>query len=56
MRDLIGLKGAADFFPWLLDGASDKDADAILKLMPAPARMMYRRMWVPKYTKERRWA
>jgi hemerythrin-like domain-containing protein len=55
MRDLIGLKGAADFFPWLLDGAPDKDADAILKLMPAPARMMYRRMWVPKYAKEQRW-
>ncbi|GAB3969199.1 hypothetical protein GCM10029978_040060 [Actinoallomurus acanthiterrae] len=56
MRDLVGLKGAAEFFPWLLDGAPDKDADAILKLMPAPARLMYRRMWVPKYSKERRWA
>jgi iron-sulfur cluster repair protein YtfE (RIC family) len=56
MRELIGLKGAADFFPWLLDGASDKDSDAVLKVMPAPARMMYRRMWVPKYKKVKRWA
>jgi hypothetical protein len=25
-------------------------------VMPAPARMMYRRMWVPKYKKVKRWA
>lgn len=54
-RDMVGLKGAADFFPWLLDGAPDKDSEAVLKAIPAPARMMYRRVWVPKYSKEPRW-
>jgi hemerythrin-like domain-containing protein len=55
MRDLIGLKGAADFFPWLLDDAPDRDKVAVLRQMPAPARLMYHRMWAPRYARTRRW-
>jgi hypothetical protein len=49
MRSTIGYKGAAVYFPWVLDGASDAMSRAVLGLLPVPARLLYRRSWLPRY-------
>jgi hypothetical protein len=49
MRTAHGLSGAATYFPWLLDGADDESARRVLRVLPAPARMLYHRVWLPRY-------
>jgi hemerythrin-like domain-containing protein len=49
MRDAIGLKGAQVYFPWLLDGADGATTERVLGQLPMPARILYRRSWLPKY-------
>ncbi|MEP7020035.1 MAG: hemerythrin domain-containing protein [Pseudonocardiales bacterium] len=49
MRSSIGRKGAQTYFPWLLDGADEQTTRHILALLPLPARILYRRSWLPKY-------
>lgn len=49
-----GIKGAAEYLPWVLDGAGEQTQTKVLHLLPAPARLMYRRMWEPKYRKSTR--
>jgi iron-sulfur cluster repair protein YtfE (RIC family) len=49
VRDESGLSGAAEFLPWALDGASEHAAQKLLGLLPAPARLLYRRSWEPAY-------
>jgi iron-sulfur cluster repair protein YtfE (RIC family) len=44
-----GLKGAAEYLPWVLDGATDETKAQVLNLLPAPARLLYRRVWEKKY-------
>ncbi len=44
-----GLKGAAEYLPWVLDGATDETKSQVLKLLPPPARLLYRRVWDKKY-------
>jgi hypothetical protein len=49
-----GLKGAAEYLPWVLDGADPAYAATLLRLLPAPARLLYRTIWAPRYrTSER---
>ena len=49
-----GLKGAAEYLPWVLDGAQEPVRAKVLGLLPAPARILYRRVWAPRYrTSER---
>jgi iron-sulfur cluster repair protein YtfE (RIC family) len=43
-----GLKGAAEYLPWVLDGATDETTTRVLNLLPPPVRLLYRR-WVKKY-------
>ena len=43
-----GLKGAAEYLPWVLDGATDETKTQVLSLLPPPARLLYRR-WEKKY-------
>ena len=51
-----GLKGAAEYLPWVLDGATDQTKTQVLKLLPPPARLLYRRVWDRKYRSPERLA
>lgn len=44
-----GLRGGAEYLPWVLDGASDDITRQVLRMLPGPARLLYRRVWEPKY-------
>ncbi len=44
-----GIKGAAEYLPWVLDGATQETTTQVLSLLPPPARLLYRRFWVKKY-------
>ncbi|MGA8245729.1 MAG: hemerythrin domain-containing protein [Nocardioides sp.] len=44
-----GLKGAAEYLPWVLDDATPETTAKVLHLLPPPARFLYRRLWEPKY-------
>ncbi|WP_081622620.1 hemerythrin domain-containing protein [Jongsikchunia kroppenstedtii] len=46
-----GLSAAARYLPWLVDGANDDVRASVLAILPLPARVLYRRMWEPKYRK-----
>lgn len=46
-----GMSGAAEYLPWVLDGADADVQRTILGVLPAPARLIYRRVWEPKYRK-----
>lgn len=48
-RSRIGIRGAAWFFPWLLDGATPEQAAGALTLLPPPLRPVHRRIWKPRY-------
>ncbi len=50
-----GLRGAAELFPWMLDGASADTRQRLLGMLPAPARLLYRMVWRPGYTRTPRW-
>jgi iron-sulfur cluster repair protein YtfE (RIC family) len=51
-----GLKGAAEYLPWVLDGATDETKSQVLRLLPPPARLLYRRVWDKKYRSSERLA
>lgn len=50
-----GLKGGVVLFPWMLDGALKDTADRVLDLVPTPVRLLYRRLWPPRYVCTPRW-
>jgi hypothetical protein len=43
-----GIKGGALYLPWVLDGATDDVKGRVLKVLPPPARLLYRG-WERKY-------
>ena len=43
-----GIKGGALYLPWVLDGATDDVQRRVLKVLPPPARLLYRG-WARKY-------
>jgi hemerythrin-like domain-containing protein len=49
-----GLKGAAEYLPWVLDSANPAYAATLLAFLPAPARLMYRKVWEPRYRRSER--
>jgi len=49
IRKEQGLRSASEFLPWLLDGAPQEVEAKVLKLLPPPARFIYRRRWAPRY-------
>jgi len=51
-----GLLGAAEFFPWMLDGAPADTTRRLLGMLPPPARLLYRAVWRPAYARRPRWA
>jgi iron-sulfur cluster repair protein YtfE (RIC family) len=50
-----GLRGGAELFPWMLDGAPADTAKRVLGLLPPPARLLYRAAWRPGYARTPRW-
>nr|AQW35076.1 hypothetical protein [Streptomyces griseoruber] len=53
-RRLLGLKGGAVYFPWVLDGAPEETRRKALGVLPPPVRFVYRAVWRPRYEKDRR--
>jgi len=39
-----GIRGAAQMFPWLLDGVPAEQVRAVLSTLPPPLRVVYRRI------------
>jgi iron-sulfur cluster repair protein YtfE (RIC family) len=50
-----GLKGGAELFPWMLDGAPAETSKQVLGMLPPPARLLYRAVWRPGYGRTPRW-
>jgi hypothetical protein len=50
-----GLRGGAEFFPWMLDGASADTSKRVLGMLPPPARPLCRALWRPGYARTPRW-
>jgi len=48
-RRRIGFRGAAWFFPWLLDEAPSDTRDLVLSLVPPPVRLVHWVLWEPRY-------
>ena len=49
IRQTQGLRGAAEYLPWLLDDVSTEVQAKVLKMLPPPVRFLYRRSWAPAY-------
>lgn len=54
-RRQVGTKGAATFFPWLLDSAPESTETKVLALVPPPIRFLFRKTWRPRYQKRSPW-
>jgi iron-sulfur cluster repair protein YtfE (RIC family) len=50
-----GLRGGAELFPWMLDGAPADTSKRVLGLLPPPARLLYRAVWRPGCAHTPRW-
>jgi hypothetical protein len=50
-----GLRGAAELFPWMLDGAPAEMSGRVLGMLPPPVRLVYRVLWRPGYARTPRW-
>jgi iron-sulfur cluster repair protein YtfE (RIC family) len=55
IRKATPLSSAAEFMPWLTDRASETETKQILSILPAPARLIYRKVWKPKYDQVSHW-
>jgi hypothetical protein len=51
----VGLDMPA-FLPWLLDGADDDNAKAMLNQLPEPAQQTFLNDWQPTYAAKNWWA
>ena len=56
MREVQGLRGAALFVPWVVDGTPPADRAAFLGSMPPPVRALNRLFWEPGYRRRGLWA
>ncbi|MGK5555380.1 hemerythrin domain-containing protein [Actinomadura kijaniata] len=48
-RRLLGLHGAADYYPWLLEGAPEELRREVLARLDPPDRLLYRLRWRARY-------
>lgn len=53
-RGAQGVRGAAEFFPWLLDDAPAETTARVLGLLPPPVRLLYRLFWARSYRRATR--
>jgi hypothetical protein len=55
MRRRQGVKGAAIYVPWILDGAAPNGQQRFLAALPAPVRLISRLVWEPRYRRQGLW-
>jgi iron-sulfur cluster repair protein YtfE (RIC family) len=55
MRRRQGIKGAAIYVPWILDGAAPDGQRRFLAALPAPVRVISRLLWLPRYRQRGLW-
>lgn len=55
IRKATPISSAAEFMPWLTDQMSETETKRILSILPAPARLIYRRIWKPRYDQVSHW-
>ncbi|MET9381645.1 hemerythrin domain-containing protein [Streptomyces sp. NPDC002928] len=56
IRETQGLRGAALFVPWIVDGTSPADRARFLDSMPPPVRVLNRVFWQGSYRRRGLWA
>ena len=54
-RNNLGFKGAAEFFPWVLDDATPENVKKVHSVMPPPLRLIMKTMWTPAYQSRDTW-
>ncbi|MDL4774101.1 MULTISPECIES: hemerythrin domain-containing protein [Thermomonosporaceae] len=52
---LAALRSAPEFFPWLIGEAATADRAAVLSRVPPPVRLLFQKVWLPRYTRQPRW-
>jgi iron-sulfur cluster repair protein YtfE (RIC family) len=50
-----GVRGAAVYVPWILDGSPTAAQHRFVAALPAPLRMINRLLWQPRYRKRSLW-
>jgi Hemerythrin HHE cation binding domain len=50
-----GLSAGSEMFAWILDGTDRDHAAATLGALPPPLRLLYRRIWKPRFERTPRW-
>ncbi|MFF1448407.1 hemerythrin domain-containing protein [Streptomyces sp. NPDC058274] len=55
MRETQGLRGAAVFVPWIVDGVPAADRAAFLGALPPPVRVLNRLFWEAGYRRRGLW-
>jgi len=55
IRQTQGLRGAAVFVPWIVDGIPPADRAAFLGVMPPPVRVLNRLIWESGYRRRGLW-
>jgi hypothetical protein len=55
MRRRQGLKGAAVYVPWIVDGASDADRKRFFAALPGPLQLVNRLVFEPRYRRMGLW-
>jgi hypothetical protein len=45
----VGMRGSAQFFPWIFEGAASVERAAVLQLPPPPVRVLCQYVWEPRY-------
>lgn len=56
MREVQGLRGAAVFVPWIVDGIPPADRARFFASMPPPVRVLNRLFWEAGYRRKGLWA
>jgi hypothetical protein len=51
IRGGLSIRHAGTTVPWALTGASPGVRDQVLSQLPAPARLLYRTVWLPRYAR-----
>jgi len=52
----VGLRGVAEFFPYILTGADPERGAQALATFPPPLRLLVRRVWQPRHSRRGLWA
>ncbi len=55
MRRAQGIKGAARYVPWILDGIAREKQRRFMAALPAPVRVISRILWEPRYRQRGLW-